>query len=96
MGTLYQACLFYYRDITNLRNCILNIDQLEIKHVLVSGRSVVKLVETIGNHPFENIFDITTAGDWDRVAKVERLPAPHYSVDFTFLSFWIMGFIVEL
>ena len=38
----------------------------------------------------------TTAGDWDCVAAVERLPAQHYSVDFIFLSFWIMGFIVEL
>ena len=46
--------------------------------------------------PFKNIFDFTTAGDWDCVAAVERLPALHYSVDFTFLSFGIMGFIVEL
>ena len=38
----------------------------------------------------------TTAGDWDCVAAVERLPAHHYSVDFIFLSFGIMGFIVEL
>ena len=36
-----------------------------------------------------------TAGDWDCVAAVERLPALHYSVDFIFLSFGIMGFIVE-
>ena len=27
---------------------------------------------------------------------LERLPALHYSVDFIFLSFGIMGFIVEL
>ena len=27
---------------------------------------------------------------------VERLPALHYSVDFIFLSFGVMGFIVEL
>ena len=46
--------------------------------------------------PFKNIFDFTTAGDWDCVAAVERLPALHYSVDFIFLSFGIMGFIVEL
>ena len=38
----------------------------------------------------------TTAGDWDCVAAVERLPALHYSVDFIFLSFGIMGFIVDL
>ena len=46
--------------------------------------------------PFKNIFDFTTAGDWDCVAAVERLPALHYSVDFNFLSFGIMGFIMEL
>ena len=47
-------------------------------------------------YSFKNIFDFTTAGDWDCVAAVERLPALHYSVDFIFLSFRIMGFIVEL
>ena len=47
-------------------------------------------------YPFKNIFDFTTAGDWDCVAAVERLPAFHYGVDFIFLSFGIMGFIVEL
>ena len=47
-------------------------------------------------YPFKNIFYFTTAGDWDCVAAVERLPALHYSVDFIFLSFGIMGFIVEL
>ena len=47
-------------------------------------------------YPFKNICDFTTAGDWDCVASVERLPAFHYSVDFIFLSFGIMGFIVEL
>ena len=40
--------------------------------------------------------DFTTAGDWDCVAAVERLLALHYSVDFIFLSFGIMDFIVEL
>ena len=45
---------------------------------------------------FRNIFDFTTAGDWDCVAAVERLPALHYSVDSIFLSFGMMGFIVEL
>ena len=30
------------------------------------------------------------------MAVVERLPALHYSVDFIFLSFGIMGSIVEL
>ena len=47
-------------------------------------------------YPFKNIFDFTTAGSWDCVAAVERLSALHYSVDFIFLSFGIMGFIVEL
>ena len=32
---------------------------------------------------------------WDCVIAVERLPALHYSVDFIFLPFGIMGFIVE-
>ena len=47
-------------------------------------------------YPFKNIFDFTTAGDWDYVAAVKRLPALHFSEDFIFLSFGIMGFIVEL
>ena len=46
--------------------------------------------------PLKNIFDVSTAGDWDCVAAVERLPALHYSVEFIFLSFGIIGFIVEL
>ena len=46
--------------------------------------------------PFKNIFDFTTAGDWDCVVAVERLPALHYSVDFIFLSFGIMRFIEKL
>ena len=45
---------------------------------------------------FENTFDFTTADAWDYVAVVERLPALHYRVDFIFLSFGFMGFIVEL
>ena len=31
---------------------------------------------------FKNTFDFTTAGDWDCVLAVERLPALHYNVDF--------------
>ena len=42
---------------------------------------------------FKNIFDFNTAGEWDCVAAVERLPALHYSVDFIFLSF---GSLVSL
>ena len=45
---------------------------------------------------FKNTFDFTTAGDWDYMAVVERLPALHYSVYFISLSFGIMVFIVEL
>ena len=52
--------------------------------------------KVIPHQTFKNIFDFTTAGDWDCVAAVERLPTLHYSVDFIFLSFGIMGFIVEL
>ena len=47
-------------------------------------------------YPFKNTFDFTTDGDWDCVAAVERIPALQSSVDFIFLSFGIMGFIVEL
>ena len=32
-------------------------------------------------YPLKNIFDFTTAGDWDCVAAVERPLALHYSVD---------------
>ena len=46
--------------------------------------------------PLKNIFDFTTAGDWDCMAAVDCLPSLHYSVDFIILSFGIMGFIVEL
>ena len=45
---------------------------------------------------YKDTFDFTTAGDLDYVVVVERLPALYYSVDFIFLSFGIMGFIVEL
>ena len=39
---------------------------------------------------------LCAAGDWDSVAAVERLSALQGNVDFIFLSFGIMGFIVEL
>ena len=42
------------------------------------------------------MFDLTTPGDWDCMAVVKRLSDLHYSMDFIFLSFGIMGFIVEL
>ena len=40
----------------------------------------------------KNIFDFTTAGDWDCVEAIERLPALHYSVDFIFLVLWVHVF----
>ena len=48
------------------------------------------------SYSFKNIFDFTTAGDWDCVGAIERLPVLHYSADFIFLSFGILGFILEL
>ena len=48
-------------------------------HTLVSAFCAVFASK---GYPFKNIFGFTTAGDWDCVAAVERLPAPHYSVDF--------------
>ena len=36
-----RACSFYYECIANLRNCILNIDHLEMKQVQISSRSIV-------------------------------------------------------
>ena len=48
---------------------------------------------------FKNIFEFTTAGDWDCVAEVERLPVLHYSVDFiscplgSWVSLWNFGTI---
>ena len=57
------------------------------------------IVDIKQHKPFQIIMlelDFTTAGDWDCVAAVERLPVLHYSVDFIFLSFGIMGFVVEL
>ena len=55
-----RACLFYYGDIPNLRNGILNIDQLEMKHTLVSGVSIVKLAVTIRNPRLCFTFGFTT------------------------------------
>ena len=36
---------------------------------------------------FKNIFDFTTAGEWDCVAAVERLPGLHYCVYYTIIDF---------
>ena len=40
----------------------------------------------------KNIFDFTTAGDWDCVVAVERLPALHNMCRFHFLVLWDHGF----
>ena len=61
----------------------------EIVLLILSYDSAVFASE---GYPFKNIFDFTTAGDWDCMAAVERLPALHYCVDFIFLSFWDHGF----
>ena len=63
-------------------------------HTLVFSSLVHSLLPK--DNLLKNTFDFTTAGDWDCVAVVERLPALHYSVDFIFQSFGIMGCIVEL
>ena len=47
-------------------------------------------------YPFKNIFDFTTAGDWDCVAAVERLPVLHYSLDFCPLGSWVSLWNFEL
>ena len=70
-----------------------------ISHYEKIGYNIIVLQQTaclVVNPITVAIFDLTTAGDWDCVAAVERLPILHYSVDFIFLSFGIMGFIVEL
>ena len=72
------------------------IGGVSLKTSLVSGTSRPTLKNRSFFHESFNIFDFTTAGDWGCVAAVERLPALHYRVDFIFLSFGIMGFIVEL
>ena len=43
------------------------------------------------------LFDLTTAGDWDCVAAVERLHALHYCVDFFSCSLgsWVSLWSIE-
>ena len=57
--------------------------------------SVLWYILASKGYPFKNIFDFTTADDWDCVAAVERLPVLHYGIDDIFLSFGSMGFIVD-
>ena len=68
------------------------------KHVLLYEKNKVSPLHLLlpKHNLFKNICDFTTASDWDCVAAVERLPVLHYSVDFIFLSFGIMGLICEL
>ena len=62
---------------------------------LASVASLPKTICTLWFQFFGGAF-FTTAGVWDCVAAVERLPALHYSVDFIFWPFEIIGFFVEL
>ena len=57
-------------------------------HILVS---VLWCILCYKGYPFKNIFDFTTADDWDCVAAVERYPALHYSVDLFYFSWglWV-------
>ena len=72
-----------------------NVAQYPLHHVTYSAAKFeVATSNRLGRGTFTRKY--TTAGDWDCAAAVERLPALHYSVDFSFLSFGIMGFIVEL
>ena len=64
-GSHNTACSFYYRDIANLCNRILNIDQLEMKHMLFSGGSIVKLVETLLRTYFTSL-KLVTGTLWRR------------------------------
>ena len=79
-----------------------NISNFNYKNTCMKLLYCSKAIDIINSvkhskwYPFKNIFDFTTAGDWNCEAAVERLPALHYSVDFIFLSFGIIGFIVEL
>ena len=70
--------------------------QQGISESMFYGDLVYKFKRIVGKPYFKNIFDFTTAGDRDCVVALERLPTLHFCVDFIFLSFGIMGFIVEL
>ena len=43
------------------------------KHTFLYSSSVLSLLPK--DNPFKNIVEFSTAGDWDYVAAVERLPA---------------------
>ena len=45
---------------------------------------------------FKNTFDFNKADECDCVAALERLSTLHYSINLIFLSFGIIGLIVEL
>ena len=89
------SCVLSLSDMVSWARCgIKNCDQLtetgRVRQSTVIHCQIRLFYSKMG------IFDFTTAGDWDCVAAVERLPALHHSVDFIFLSFGIMDFIVEL
>ena len=58
-------------------------------HTLVS---VLGVVFASKGYPFKKIFDLTTAGDWDCVAAVERLSTLYYSEYLNCLVLWDHGF----
>ena len=93
-----SVCMFTCTYVeTNLLVCVLWTSKIELTWLIPClACQFFGAVFASKGYPFKNIFDFTTAGDWDCVEAVERLPALHYSVDFIFLSFGIMGFIVEL
>ena len=76
-------------------DAIFVVRQLQEKYLAVNKRLYVFMMAAVCNTESQ-LLKTNAAGDWDCVAAVERLPALHYSVDFIFLSFGIMGFIVGL
>ena len=88
--------MFFYINVNKLQYTMFLKKSTSHTHILTISNGMNMCSFASKGYPFKNIFDFTTAGDRDCVAVIERLPALHYSVDFIFLSFGIMGFIVEL
>ena len=63
--------------------------RLWLEKITHFGRALVRIKAKIKTIP-------VLVRVWYCLAAVERLPAFHYRVDFIFLSFGIMGFLVEL
>ena len=93
----FQWHIYYIRS----NNVTLEVFCEYLNHALFQINHSFVLFIYFNNHPLchclrLHIFDFTTADEWGCVAAVERLPALHYSVDFIFMSFGFIGFIVEL